>query len=80
MAIIHSSVSPPDSSWRSLGSDTVPRRRREAHIDIADWLIRYLLMPSPEDAWRRNSGFLKAMEFISEDKQEEFLGAEKNPL
>ena len=64
---------------------------REAHIDIADWLIRYLLMPSPEDAWRRNSEFLKAMEFISEDKQEEagkliqelglvFLGAENNPL
>lgn len=66
-------------------------RKVVAFPDIADWLIRYLLMPSPEDAWRRNSEFLKAVEFISEDKQEEagkliqelglvFLGAEKNPL
>ena len=27
MAIIHSSASPPDSSWRPWGSDTAPRRR-----------------------------------------------------
>ena len=44
-----------------------------------------------EDAWRRNLEFLKAVEFLSEDKQEEagkliqelgllFLGAENNPL
>ena len=43
---------------------------------------------APEDAWKRNAEFLKAVEFISEGKQEEegrliqvldlvFLGAEK---
>ena len=61
---------------------------REAHIDIADWLIRYMFDAAPEDAWKRNAEFLKAVEFISEDKPEEvgrfiqdldlvFLGAEK---
>ena len=60
----------------------------ENHIDIADWLIRYMFDSAPEDAWRRNAEFLKAVEFISEDHQEEvgkliqdldlvFLGAEK---
>lgn len=61
---------------------------REAHIDIADWLIRYLFDAAPEDAWKRNAEFLKAVEFISPENQEEigrliqeldlvFLGAKK---
>lgn len=61
---------------------------REAHIDIADWLIRYMFDAAPEDAWRRNEEFLKAVEFLSPENQEEvgrliqeldlvFLGAEK---
>lgn len=61
---------------------------RDAHIDIADWLIRYMFDSAPEDAWKRNAEFLKAVQFISEDHQEEvgkliqdlglvFLGAEK---
>ena len=64
---------------------------RDAHIDIADWLIRYMFDSAPEDAWKRNTEFLKAVVFLSEDKQEEagkliqelglvFLGAEKYPL
>ena len=64
------------------------REDREAHIDIADWLLRYMFGPAPAEAWKRNAEFLKAVEFISEDKQEEvgrliqeldlvFLGAEK---
>ena len=61
---------------------------RDAHIDIADWLIRYMFDSAPEDAWKRNAEFLKAVEFISDDKQEEvgkliqelglvFMGVEK---
>jgi len=61
---------------------------REAHIDIADWLIRYLFDAAPEDAWKRNTEFLKAVEFLSPENQEQvgrlieeldlvFLGAEK---
>lgn len=61
---------------------------RDAHIDIADWLIRYLFDAAPEDAWKRNAEFLKAVEFLSPENQEEvgrliqdldlvFLGAEK---
>ena len=61
---------------------------RDAHIDIADWLIRYMFDSAPEDAWKRSKEFLKAVEFISEDKQEEvgkliqdlglvFMGVEK---
>ena len=61
---------------------------REAHIDIADWLIRYMFDAAPEDAWKRNAEFLKAVEFIAPENQEEvgrliqeldlvFLGAEK---
>ena len=61
---------------------------REAHIDIADWLIRYMFDAAPEDAWKRNEEFLKAVEFIAPENQEEigrliqeldlvFLGAKK---
>ena len=61
---------------------------REAHIDIADWLIRYLFDAAPEDAWKRNAEFLKAVQFIAPENQEQvgrliqdldlvFLGAEK---
>ena len=61
---------------------------RDAHIDIADWLIRYLCHPEPVEGSRRNAEFLKAVEFISEDRQEEvgkliqemglvFMGVEK---
>lgn len=59
-----------------------------AHIDIADWLLRYMFQGVPEDAWKRNAEFLKAVEFLSPEIQEEvgrliqdldlvFLGAEK---
>ena len=64
------------------------REDHEAHIDIADWLIRYMFDAAPEDAWKRNAEFLKAVEFIAPENQEEvgrliqeldlvFLGAEK---
>lgn len=61
---------------------------RDAHIDIADWLIRYLCHPEPVEGSWRNAEFLKAVQFISEGHQEEvgrliqelglvFLGAKK---
>lgn len=62
---------------------------REAHIDIADWLIRYLLNPSAHDIRTHCSAFLKAARYISpkyheevealiEDLGLEFMGIEKH--
>jgi hypothetical protein len=61
---------------------------REAHIDIADWLLRYMFGPPPEEFDKWHLEFLKAAEFISpehhaeveamiHDLELEFLGAIK---
>lgn len=61
---------------------------RDAHIDIADWLLRYMFGPAPAEADKWHQEFLKAAKFISPDKHEEvealirdlgleFMGAEK---
>lgn len=61
---------------------------REAHIDIADWLIRYLVNPPAHDIRTHCSAFLKAARYISPEHHEEvealiedlgleFMGAEK---
>lgn len=61
---------------------------REAHIDIADWLIRYLVNPPAHDIRTHCSAFLKATRYISPEHHEEvealiedlgleFMGAEK---
>ena len=61
---------------------------REAHIDIADWLIRHLVNPPAHDTRTHCSAFLKAARYISTEYQEEvealiedlgleFMGMEK---
>jgi len=61
---------------------------REAHIDIVDWLIRYLVNPPAHDIRTHCSAFLKAARYISQEYHEEvealiedlgleFMGAEK---
>lgn len=61
---------------------------REAHIDIADWLIRYLLNPPAHGIRTPCTAFLKAARYISPEYHEEvealiedlgleFMGAEK---
>ena len=63
---------------------------REAHIDIADWLLRYMYGPAPTEEELCHAEFLKAAEFVSADKHEElealirdlgleFIRAEKLP-
>lgn len=63
---------------------------REAHIDIADWLLRYMYGPAPTEEDLCHAEFLKAAEFVSADKHEEleslirdlgleFIRAEKIP-
>ena len=44
---------------------------RDAHIDIADWLLRYMFGPAPAEADKWHQEFLKAAKFISPDKHEE---------
>lgn len=44
---------------------------RDAHIDIADWLLRYVFGPAPAEADKWHQEFLKAAKFISPDKHEE---------
>lgn len=44
---------------------------REAHIDIADWLIRYRLNPPANDIRTHCSAFLKAARYISPEYHEE---------
>lgn len=44
---------------------------REAHIDIADWLLRYMYGPAPMEEEQCHAEFLKAAEFVSADKHEE---------
>ena len=44
---------------------------REAHIDIADWLLRYMFGPAPDEADKWHQEFLKAAEFISPEKHAE---------
>ena len=44
---------------------------REAHIDIADWLLRYMFGPAPVEVDKWHQEFLKAAEFISPDKHAE---------
>lgn len=44
---------------------------REAHIDIADWLLRYMFGPAPVEVDKWHQEFLKAAEFISPEKHAE---------
>ena len=64
---------------------------REAHIDIADWLIRYLVSPPPPDIKQHSRAFLLASRYIAPDRHAElealitdldleYLGAEKDTI
>lgn len=64
---------------------------RQDHIDIADWLIRYLIAPPAPDIRTRSATFLKASKYISPEYQEqvealiedlglEFMEAEKTDV
>lgn len=44
---------------------------REAHIDIADWLLRYMFGPPPEVVDKWHLEFLKAAEFIAPEHHAE---------
>ena len=44
---------------------------REAHIDIADWLLRYMFGPAPVEVDKWHQEFLKAAEFISPEHHAE---------
>ena len=47
------------------------REDREAHIDIADWLLRYMFGPAPAETDKWHQEFLKAAKFISPENHEE---------
>ena len=44
---------------------------REVHIDIADWLLRYMFGPLPEEVDKWHLEFLKASEFIAPEHHAE---------